>query len=110
MCNKKCAICPYVRDTETFSGFDWEQYNVKNYVNCTTAIVLYALFCKHCDQFIYVGRNRWYFISTTFAKFIFNKKAKTRPGALHFKFARHSLEDYEIVPLEKICENDFSIP
>ena len=107
MCNKKCAICPYVRDTETFSGFDWEQYNVKNYVNCTTAIVLYALFCKHCDRFIYVGETG----DTLYQRHLLNlsliKRQKPDPVAVHFNSAGHSLKDYEIVPLEKICGNDF---
>jgi hypothetical protein len=57
-CSRNCAICPYVRNTHTFTNFEGKTFNVNNYINCTTANVAYALFCKHCDKFIYVGKNR----------------------------------------------------
>jgi hypothetical protein len=46
-----------IRNTHTFTNFEGKTFNVKNYVNCTTANVAYVLFCKHCDKFIYVGET-----------------------------------------------------
>ena len=106
-CERNCAICPYVRNTETFSGYDGKEYSVKNYINCTTANVVYALFCKHCDQFIYVGETG----DTLYQQHLLNlsliKRQKPDPVALHFNSPGHCLEDYEIVALEKICGSDF---
>lgn len=36
-CCRNCAICPYVRNTQTFTNFEGKTFNVKNYINCTTA-------------------------------------------------------------------------
>ena len=47
-CSRNCAICQYVRNTDTFTNFEGKTFNVKNYINGTTTNVVYALFCKHC--------------------------------------------------------------
>jgi hypothetical protein len=47
-----------IRNTPTFTYFEGKTFNVNNYINCITANVVYALFCKHCDKFIYVGETR----------------------------------------------------
>jgi hypothetical protein len=41
-CSRNCAICPYVRNTHTFTNFEGKTFNVKNYINCTTANGVYA--------------------------------------------------------------------
>ena len=43
-CSRNCAICPYVRNTHTFTNFEGKTFNVNNYINCTMANVAYALF------------------------------------------------------------------
>jgi hypothetical protein len=41
-CSRNCALCPYVRNTHTFTNFEGKTFNVKNYINCTTANVVYT--------------------------------------------------------------------
>jgi hypothetical protein len=98
-CSRNCAICPYVRNTHTFTNFEGKTFNVNNYINCTTANVVYALFCKHCDKFIYLGETG----DTLYQRHLLNlsliRRQKPDPILI-------PLNDYEIVALEKICGND----
>jgi hypothetical protein len=63
--------------------------------------VVYALFCKHCDKFIYVGETR----DTLYQRHLLNLsligRQKPDPIAIHFNSTEHSVNDYEIVALEK---------
>ena len=78
-------------------------FNVNNYINCTTANVVYALFCKHCDKFIYVGETG----DTLYQRHLLNlpvfRRQKPDPIAIHFNSTEHSGNDNEIVALENIC-------
>jgi hypothetical protein len=92
-----------IRNTPTFTYFEGKTFNVDNYINCTTANVVYALFCKHCDKFIYVGETR----DTLYQRHLLNLsligRQKPDPIAIHFNSTEHSVNDYEIVALEKNC-------
>jgi hypothetical protein len=102
-CSRNCAICPYIRNTHTFTNFEGKTFNVKNYVNCTTANVAYVLFCKHCDKFIYIGETG----DTLYQRHLLNlsliRRQKPDPIVIHFNSTEHSVNDYEIVALETIC-------
>ena len=95
--------CAYVRKTHTFTSFEGKTFNVKNYINCTTANVVYALFCKHCDKCIYVGETE----ETLYQRHLLNlslvRRQKPDPIAIHFNSTEHSVNDYEIMVLEKKC-------
>ena len=69
--------------------------------NC--ANVVYALFCKHCDKFIYVGETG----DTLYQRHLLNlsllRRQKPDPIAIHFNSTEHSVNDYEIVALEKFA-------
>ena len=101
-CSRNCAICPYVRNTHTFTNFEGKTFNVKNYINCTTANVVYALFCKHCDKFIYVGEIG----DTLYQRHLLNlsliRRQKPDPKAIHFNSTEHSVNDYEIVSCNNV--------
>ena len=105
-CGRNCAICPYVRNTDSFTNFKGELFTVKNYINCLTANVVYALFCKQCQKFIYVGETG----DTLYQRHLLNlsliRRQKSDPVAVHFNSEKHSINDLEIVALEKICGDD----
>jgi hypothetical protein len=65
------------------------------------ANVVYALFCKHCDTFIYVEETG----NTLYQRHLLNlsliRRQKPDPIAIHFNSTEHSVNDYEIVALEK---------
>ena len=105
-CGLNCALCPFVRNTYSFTNFEEKSFNVKNYINCKTANVVYAIFCKGCDKFVYVGETG----DTLYQRHLLNlsliRRQKPDPVALHFNSNGHSVDDFEVVALEKICGND----
>ena len=95
-CSRNCVI----RSTHTFTNFEGKTFNVKNYINCTTANVVYALFC---DKFIYVGETRDTLYQRHFSNVSLIRRQKPDLIAIHFNSTEHSVNDYEIMALEKIC-------
>ena len=67
---------------------------------------MYALFCKQCQKFIYVGETG----DTLYQRHLLNlsliRRQKSDPVAVHFNSEKHSINDLEIVALEKICGDD----
>ena len=65
--------------------------------------MVYALFCEHCDKFIYVGGTG----DTLYQRHVLNvsliRRQKPDPIAIHFNSTEHSVNDCEIMALEKIC-------
>ena len=56
-CGKNCALCPYLQDTDKFHDTNGKQYSVRNYINCKSVNVVYAIFCIKCDKIVYVGET-----------------------------------------------------
>ena len=55
-CGIYCAVCPYIMTSDKFEDHGGKQYNVKNYqFNCQFTNVVYAVFCKKCTKYVYVG-------------------------------------------------------
>ena len=46
---------PYIMTPDKFEDHGGKQYNVKNYINCQSTNVVYAVFCKKCTKYAYVG-------------------------------------------------------
>ena len=90
----------YVRNTHTFTNFEGKTFSVKNYINCTTANVVYALFC---DKFIYIGETRDTLYQRHFSNVSLIRRQKPDLIAIHFNSTEHSVNDYEMVALENIC-------
>ena len=105
-CGTKCALCPYLRDTDTFSDFEGNNFSVKNYINCKTANVVYAIFCKNCSKFVYVGETGDTLYQRQLLNFSLIRREQPDPVALHFNSAGHSMKDFEVLGLEKIYGND----
>ena len=105
-CRQNCALCPFVRNIYSLTNFEGKSFNIKNYINCKTANIVYAIFCKNCDKFVYVGETG----DTLYQRHLLNlsliRRQKADPVALHFNSDGHSVDDFEIVALEKICGND----
>jgi hypothetical protein len=65
--------------------------------------VVYALFCKHCDKFIYVEETGDTLYQRHFLNLSLIRRQKPDPITIHFNSTEPLLNDYEIVALEKIC-------
>jgi len=62
---KSCAVCPYIIAAETFTSAEGKTYMVRNQITCKSTNVVYAVYCKKCHGFVYVGKPRTPFISAT---------------------------------------------
>ena len=52
---KKCQVCSYVKNTDTFSGKEGKMFNVKGgRLDCNSSYVIYLVTCKTC-KLQYVG-------------------------------------------------------
>ena len=102
-CGLNCALCPYLSNTSTFTNFEGKTFNVKNYINCKTANVVYAFFCKNCDKFVYVGETRDTLYQRQLLNFSLIRRREPDPVALLFTNNNHSIKDFKVVGIEKIC-------
>ena len=68
--------------------------------------MVYDLFRKHCDKLIYFGETG----DTLYQRHLLNvslfRRQKPNPIAIHFNSTEHSVNDNEIVALEKNCSDD----
>ena len=100
-CGKKCALCPYIINSENFTDFRGKVYNVKNYINCKSENVVYGIFCLKCNNFIYVGET-----CELYQRMLLNfSRIRTRyddPVAKHFYSDSHTVSDFRVQGLEKL--------
>lgn len=106
-CGSNCALCPYLQNSETITNYCGEVYNVRNYINCKTENVVYAIFCRKCDAYIYVGETG----DTLYQRQLLNisrirTKSKIDPVAKHFWENDHTIADFRVQGIEKLCGDD----
>lgn len=104
--SKKCAICPYVIEADTFIGVNGASYKVRNQITCKSTNVVYAVYCKRCERYIYVGETG----DTLYQRHLLNlSRIRTKyndPLAAHFYTNDHTVNDFSIMGLEKLYGND----
>ena len=49
-CGKICAVCPYIMASDKFEDHGGKHYNVKNYINCQSTNVVYAVFLQEVHE------------------------------------------------------------
>ena len=57
LCKANCARGPFIIESESFQDFRGKMYSVRNYINCKSEIVVYAIYCLKCAKFMYVGET-----------------------------------------------------
>jgi hypothetical protein len=102
--SKKCAIRPYVIEADTFIGVNGalirNQAKVRNQITCWSTNVVYAVYCKRCGRYIYVGETG----DTLYQRHLNLSRTRTKyngPLAAHFLHERPQL-----MGLEKLYGND----
>lgn len=104
-CNKKCALCPYILNSSTFTNFRGDTFNVKNFINCKSENVVYAIFCLKCDSFVYVGEtcDLYQRMLLNFSRY---RNEYDDPVAKHFYSDGHTLDDFRVQGLEKLTGDE----
>jgi hypothetical protein len=104
--SKKCAICPYVIEADTFIGVNGASYKVRNQITCKSTNVVYAVCCKRCERYICVGKTG----DTLYKRHLLNlSRIRTKYNdllAAHFYTNDHTINDFSIMGLEKPYGND----
>ena len=102
LCEKYCAVRPYIVTSNKFEDHGGKQYNVKNYINCQSTNVVYAVFCKKCTKYVYVGETG----DTLYQRQLLNlSRIKTKygdPVAIHFYTDGHTLQDFSVMGIEEL--------
>jgi len=98
---KRCAICKFVRETETLRTPEGKLVEINQEITCLTKNVVYATSCKKCDRVIYIGET-----GTTLYQRTMNHLSSIRnnrygaPLARHFNDNEHSIDDFMITGIE----------
>jgi hypothetical protein len=48
-------VCDF--EADTFIGVNGASYKVRNQITCKSTNVVYAVYCKRCERYIYVGET-----------------------------------------------------
>ncbi|KAH3837797.1 hypothetical protein DPMN_111198 [Dreissena polymorpha] len=103
---QRCAICPYMMKAEYFTDPSGRKYSVRNNVDCKSSNVVYAVNCRRCRRFVYVGETG----GTLYQRHLLNlSRIRTQhsdPVAEHFYTDGHSMDDFQIMGLEKLSGSD----
>jgi len=78
---ERCAVCPYIVAADTFTSAEGVTYKVRNKMTCKSTNVVYAVFCKRCDRYVY--------------------EMLEKPGT-HFYTDGPSVADYSVMGLKKL--------
>ena len=89
-----------LRYNNKFEDHGSKHYNVKNYINCQSTKVVYAVFCKKWTKYVYVGETG----DTLYQRQLLNlSRIKTKyPVAIHFYTDGHTIQDFSVIGLEKL--------
>ena len=105
-CGKNCAICPFVTETDHLKDEHGKEYKVRNFINCKSVNVVYAIFCLKCDRYVYVGETGDTLYQRHILNFSLIRRQQDDPVAKHFYTEGHTKDDYRIVGIEKLFGTD----
>ena len=102
---KKCSICKHITSKINFTKND-KTFTFNQHINCKMSNIVYGIYCNKCDEINYVGQTG----TTIYERFQNHissmKRTDNNPIESHYRDKRHSVQNLEIVCLEKIRGND----
>ncbi|KAH3784256.1 hypothetical protein DPMN_162210 [Dreissena polymorpha] len=89
-----------------FTDPSGRKYSVRNNVDCKSSNVVYAVNCRRCRKYVYVGKTG----GTLYQRHLLNlSRIRTQhsdPVAEHFYTDGHSMDDFQKMGLEKLNGSD----
>ena len=109
--SNRCRACRYIIEATTFkSSHNRRTFQIASAMNCKSSNIIYVITCKQCGK-QYVGET-----GRTLADRINDHLSRIRtkkdtPIGLHFNQSRHCIDDFSILPIEKIadCQNSYNL-
>ena len=96
-----------LRTTAEFTSHSTgQQYQLKTTASCKTMNVVYIIQCKKCGQ-QYVGETTQalHCRMNNHRADIIHKKIENKPVAVHFSTQRHSVEDLEVMVIDRLWKD-----
>ena len=108
-CSKKCAVCPYISENDSFHGLDGSSYQMARKVTCDSRNVIYFISCIECSAPIFGGEtgDRVYARMQNHLSRI-RARNTADPVGHHFNTERHSIENFRFTVIEKVKKTTIS--
>ncbi|XP_066302861.1 uncharacterized protein [Branchiostoma lanceolatum] len=102
-CGKhRCFTCIYVKMAKNFQSHrTGKQYTIRAHINCQSKNIIYMIRCKKCGV-QYVGETKQTLANRLNGHRSSIKTKKDTPVSAHFNQPDHSMEDLEVLGIEKL--------
>ena len=108
-CGKECKLCPYINSEKQFkSTITKEIIKYKSDFSCTTVGVIYLVTCNKCN-IQYIGQTTRKFNTRMKEHITAIKKCEDTVIGTHFNSVGHSLANFSVQIIEKVCPNETHI-
>ena len=105
-CGKYCAVCPYIMTSDKFEDHGGKKHNVKNYINCQSTNVVYAVYCRKCAKYVYVGETGDILYQRQLLNLARIKTKYGDPVAIHFYTDEYTIQDFSVMGLQKFHSDE----
>ena len=92
--------------SDKFEDHGGKQYDVKNYINCQSTNVVYAVFYKKCTNYVYVGETADTLYQHQLLSLSRIKTKYDNPVAIHFYTDGHTIQDFSVMGLERLHSDE----
>ena len=108
-CGKECKLCSYINpEKELKSTVTKEVVKCKSDFSCTTIGVIYLVTCNKC-KIQYIGQTTRKFNTRMKEHITSIKKSEDTVIGKHFNTVGHSLDNFTVQIIEKVCPNETHI-
>ena len=105
-CGKECKVCSYIdQSNEIKSNVTSECIRYKSDFSCTTVGVIYLITCTKC-RIQYIGQTSRKFNTRMKEHILSIKNCEDNVIGTHFNSTGHSLDNFSVQIIEKVCPNE----
>jgi hypothetical protein len=104
-CGKKCAVCPYILETDCVEDKAGRKMTVRDRMSCGTTNMVYGVYCTQCSRYVYVGETGDTFYNRTANHLSSIRCRRDDVVPEHFRSKEHTIDSFRITGLEKIRKN-----
>ena len=105
-CGKSCKLCSYLNQAKDLrSTVTSEKVKCENDFSCNTIGVIYLVTCNKCMK-QYIGQTGRKFCTRMKEHITDIKKKEDKVMGIHFNSPGHSLDNFTVQVIEKVCPNN----
>ena len=107
-CDNQCHACPYILEVNKVTSHENFSWKINKQFTCNTSNIVYMIICnkQNCNQ-QYIGESKRK-LKERFGehKGYIRSSNKSQPTGAHFSLPGHSIDNMNILILEKVKVND----